>query len=739
MNKLPLICAWMLIPALCVLALTPENTMCELLAKPGLVPVTDATPEFSWSFNSKAKGELQTAYQIQVVSDTKFFKVGPADLWDSGQVNSADSLFVPYQGAALPAGRSCFWRVKVWDAKGKPGDWSQVLAFKMSDTPGADTAIGYELKQSHVKPVSITTNDSGHVMVDFGRAAFGWVELISGENFEQGPFTLHLGERARDGHVYRTPGGSIRYAVTKGALTRPGVYRVPLTADKRNTTGAAVLLPAAMGVVMPFRYVEIEQAPFPITVDNLRQIAVYYPFDDDNSSFSSSDPVLDQVYDLCKYSIKATSFAGLYVDGDRERIPYEADAYINQLCHYAVDREYTMARLTHEYLMDHPTWPTEWKQHSIMIAWEDWVNTGNIESLERCYDALKNNKLLQFVARKGDGLLLTGTPEAQKITASRDIVDWPAGERDGFDFKPVNTVINAFYYYNLLQMADIAHALGKLGDAEAFVKQAQQIKIEFNRLFYNTATGRYVDGEGSTHSSLHANMLPLAFDLVPEGERERVTQFVKSRRMSCSVYAAQYLLEALFKAGQEDYALWLMARDDLRSWVNMIQAGSTVTLEAWDIMLKPNLDWNHAWGAVPANILPRYVLGVKPRVAGFKEIWIRPQVGSLTHAKGRVPTIRGFVDVEINQIPGARYALQFSIPANTTASVVIPWQEGAELRIDGKKSRAVVENNALVIENMSSGPHEIIWATELAQCESNEKKPLIKRCVSGLLSRLPFL
>jgi hypothetical protein len=93
------------------------------------------------------------------------------------------------------------------------------------------------------------------------------------------------------------------------------------------------------------------------------------------------------------------------------------------------------------------------------------------------------------------------------------------------------------------------------------------------------------------------------------------------------VYGAQYLLEALFEAGLEDDALALMTRDDMRSWLNMLEAGSTITAEAWDIRLKPNEDWNHAWGAVPANIVPRYVLGVRPLEAGFGTLLVRPQVG----------------------------------------------------------------------------------------------------------------
>ena len=729
-----------LVSSLCAFALKPEETMCELLAKSALVPITDPTPEFSWSFGSPEKHGVQTAYQIQVVSSTELFKIDRADLWDSGRVESDQSLFVPYAGEALKPGQTVFWRVRVWDAKEREGEWSQVLAFRMADELSGDSALQYALRQQHVKPVSIHTNNlDGSVMVDFGKAAFGWVELIPPEEFKKGPFVLHLGERARDGHVYRKPGGTIRYAKTEGTLTRRGVYRVPLTEDKRNTSGAAIRLPRELGVVMPFRYVEIEQAPFLITRDSIRQIAVHYPFDETSSSFTSSSPDLDRIYDFCKYSIKATSFAGIYVDGDRERIPYEADAYINQLCHYAVDREYTMARFSHEYLMRNPTWPTEWKQHSVMMAWTDWIYTGNTESLERTYEDLKQRKLLISAARKKDGLLVTGGPDAPRESGLRDIVDWPAGERDGFDFKPVNAVVNAFYYYNLLQMADMAKALGKQDDFDKFYKLSTAVRRNFNELFYDAKNGRYVDGEGSAHSSLHANMLPLAFNIVEESERERVAGFVKSRGMACSVYGAQYLLEALFKSGMEDYAIHLMTRNDIRSWMNMINAGSTITLEAWDIMLKPNLDWNHAWGAAPVNIIPRYVLGVKHRLPGFKEIWIKPQVGGLTRVKGRVPTIRGFVDVEVRQQPGAAYELAFSIPANTTAWVSIPCPAGADLRVDGRKSDAAVVDGMVVLERMSPGTHKVSWRTEQAQCDLNGEKPGGKSFISGLSSWVPFL
>ena len=105
-------------------------------------------------------------------------------------------------------------------------------------------------------------------------------------------------------------------------------------------------------MVLPFRWVEIEGWPGPLRPEQLvRQAAFAATWDDGAAAFDSSDAVLDRIWELCRYSIKATTFAGVYVDGDRERIPYEADAYLNQLSHYATDRDVQMARDTFDRLM----------------------------------------------------------------------------------------------------------------------------------------------------------------------------------------------------------------------------------------------------------------------------------------------------------------------------------------------------------------------------------------------------
>ncbi len=694
-------------------ALTPHDLMCDLLAKPGWVPVPDAQPQFSWCFKDGQQGDLQTAYQIQVATSTSCFRADNPDLWDSGQVISGQSLFVTYGGKALPSNASVCWRVRVWDRRNNAGPWSQSVSFLTAVELGANKTLRYPLKQTVVAPVSITTNMEGRVFIDFGKAAFGWLELVpqSRERFA-GSFTFHLGEKAKGYTVDRQPGGTIRYAKVTGALTQPAVYRVPLMPDKRNTdtSAGAILMPPEIGVIMPFRFVEVEESPFPITKESIHQVAITYPFDDRSSVFVSSDRILDRVYSFCKYSIKATTFAGVYIDGDRERIPYEADAYINQLCHYGLDREFTLARYSHEHLMKVPTWPTEWKQHSVMMAWTDWMYTGNTQSLVRCYDQLKSEKILLFCARPEDGLLVTSAEKNSGKPGIRDIVDWPVSERDGFEFKPVNAVVNAFYCLNLKQMAEMAGALGKTNDAAAFRSLASHVTREFQRVFYNDKKGHYVDGEGAAHASLHANMLPLAFGLVPESERERVVEFVASRGMACSVYGSQYLLEGLFEAGREREAIALLTSRSDRSWVNMMREGSTISLEAWGEKYKKNLDWNHAWGATPANIIPRYVLGVRPLTPGFGKVLIRPQSASLD-VQGTVPTIRGPVIVGVRQKPDKFYKLVIEIPVNMTARLELPplpVRDG-ELRLNGKRVPAVFKDGRLIFDDVESGKHTIVW------------------------------
>lgn len=502
-------------------------------------------------------------------------------------------------------------------------------------------------------PVRMAGNEAGRTLHDFGRDGFGWLEVNATAT---GTCFLVYGEKLNSNDaIDRWPPQNVRVAAARWDIVRTGWQRVPFAPDSRNSLPAAegspIDIAPQFGTVAPFRAVETVCAPFPLARDSYRRMRVAYPLNLSASSFDCGDKRLVRVWDFCKYSVWSTSFTGYMVDGDRERIPYEADAYSTQLAVYGISDDYAYVRRTVEYLYGHPTWPTEFKQASIMSAWTDWMYTGDLSSVAANYERLKGEKLLRAAARPSDGLLVTG---GERLPVSltnalgyADIVDWPVTERDGFVFREVNAVVNAFHYRNLVQMADLASALGRLAEASEFRTAADRVRTAFRRVFIDAGTGLCRDGEGTDHVSVHAVAAALAMGLVPEGRRRNVADHLADRGMACSVYFSNYLLAALFENGRADAALKLMTDEGDRSWLGMLAQGATMTTESWNARVKPNEDWNHAWAAVPAGVVARYVCGVTPMEPGFAKIAVKPNLGGLKRLDAKVPTARGPVTMSV--------------------------------------------------------------------------------------------
>jgi hypothetical protein len=690
--------------------------MCEMMARPELTQIGDSKPEFSWIVGSAGQGGRQAAYQILVTSDRESLDKNQGNLWDSGKTLSARSVGIEYSGKPLLPDAAYFWKVRAWHENGEAGPYSQAQTFRTGTLDGRYETTRYPLTATMVRPLRIVRKAEGHDFIDFGKAAFGTVELTLTSPEAGRKVEVHLGEvPAGSDAIDRNPGGSRRYRMMTLTLhAGKHTYRVPITPDKRNTGPQAVRMPESVGEVMPFRYCELVNSPSEIDPSSIQQVAVHYPFDDEASRFTSSDPVLNDVWELCKYSMKATSFLGLYVDGDRERIPYEADAYINQLGHYGCDREFSMARRTLEYLIHAPTWPTEWCLFTPLMAWADYLHTGDPALIERHYDDLKAKALLSLA--RPDGLISTQNMPAEVITAIhllrplQDIVDWPQAERDGYDFRPINTVVNSFHYRAVVLLARMAKALKKESDGRELRTHAAKVKDAMMARLFDPARELFVDGEGSDHVSLHANLFPLAFGVVRNPQAQSIARYLSRRGMVCSVYAAQFLLEALYRAGAGDAALALLTSTAERSWAHMVyDVGSTITLEAWDNRFKPNQDWNHAWGAAPANLIPLWLMGVRPVEPGFGRMLIHPQPGSLAYAELNLPTISGPVRVRFNQEPGRSFSLETDIPANTSARVLLPRFGRADttVLVDGVTVAATPDGDSLTIDGVGSGPHTL--------------------------------
>lgn len=114
--------------------ITPGNLKIEHLCENILIDVPQTgkdTPRFSW-INTPAPGamgERQTAYRICVAKSWKSLLNGKPDVWDSKKVKSDASYLVDYQGAPLEEATDYYWRVMVWNAKGKASAWSDPQKF----------------------------------------------------------------------------------------------------------------------------------------------------------------------------------------------------------------------------------------------------------------------------------------------------------------------------------------------------------------------------------------------------------------------------------------------------------------------------------------------------------------------------------------------------------------------------------------------------------------------------------
>jgi alpha-L-rhamnosidase len=92
---------------------------------------TDVTrPRLGWIATAPGYGATQSAYQLLVASDPDLLTPETADVWDSGQVTSAKTFGISYDGPALAPRTRYHWAVRLWDGLDRAGRWSQPSWFE---------------------------------------------------------------------------------------------------------------------------------------------------------------------------------------------------------------------------------------------------------------------------------------------------------------------------------------------------------------------------------------------------------------------------------------------------------------------------------------------------------------------------------------------------------------------------------------------------------------------------------
>lgn len=357
------------------------------------------------------------------------------------------------------------------------------------------------------------------------------------------------------------------------------------------------------------------------TLVSLSAAVRHNEFDDNHCVLKTNDSRLNDIFNLCKNTIKY-GVQEIYMDcPSREKGQYAGDMTITSasqlwltgnpyMLRKAIINQMESSFICKGIMAVTPgSLMQEIADYSLqfpILALRDYEATGDKDFLRRCYDVCLNIVDYFRQYERADGLV-------ENVTGKWNLVDWPDNLRDGYDFKLTNpigpgchNVVNAYYVGCVKQTEEIGDILG-----EKYEKRSDRLTDAFNRAFFDSESGLYRDTEVTSHNALPSNVIPAFYGLIPEGYEKTAGDFLIARGLCCGVYMAYFLLKALCRMGRYGDAYELIVNDSEHSWLNMIREGATTCMEAWGKDQKWNTSWCHSWATGPIPVLIEDFLGYR--------------------------------------------------------------------------------------------------------------------------------
>lgn len=392
---------------------------------------------------------------------------------------------------------------------------------------------------------------------------------------------------------------------------------------------------------------------------------------------------------------------------------------------------------------------TLWGSAGIIVAWETYQQYGDPAILHEHYDAMK--RYVDFLQRKIEtesGVLNEGP-----------LGDWLSPEGNKND----NTLLwTAYYAYDLEIMAKIAGRLGKKTDADDFRQRYAERKRFFNETYVDKNNhktiksgvrtgfmgppgeqqGEVKTDKGQLIDTQASYAIPLAFDLFDESHKagalaNLVATIQRKNTDDGGAERPEYSLmtgfigtaslnQALSENGQDAIAYRLLQQQSYPSWLYSVVNGATTIWERLNSYTVENgfggnnsmNSFNHySFGAVAAWMY-NYSLGIQrdPDHPGFKHFVLQPTPdpdGVMTWAKGHYDSMYGRIESSWKQ-SGKQTTYQFTVPANTTATLRLPATSARQVKESSKKLKKASgirllgqEGDRLLLE-LQSGSYEFV-------------------------------
>ncbi len=328
-----------------------------------------------------------------------------------------------------------------------------------------------------------------------------------------------------------------------------------------------------------------------------------------------------------------------------------------------------------------------WGDAGVILPWTLYRVYGDTRIIARHWDAL--TRWMAYIAEANPHYL-------RDARLNHNYGDWLAVDGDAAEhtmatLTPKPLLATAYYAYDARLMAAMARVLGRTAEAAHYDDLFAQIKAAFHRAYVGE-DGRLLGGTQTAY------VLALAMDLVPAALRPTLARHLvadidrRDGHLATGFVGVSYLLPVLTELGYHDVAYRLLLSDTYPSWGYSIRQGATTIWERWDGWTKergfqdPEMNsFNHYSLGSVAEWLYRMVAGIDlgGDAPGYRHLRIAPHPHEgLTQVAATYHSISGPIAVAW-ETTAATLTLGVTIPANTTADIVLPVTAAAHITESG--------------------------------------------------------
>lgn len=616
------------------------------------------------------------------------------------RINSDEKWLLTAQG---PIRSNNEYDGEIYDSRMELGDWTEpdyddskwLNAQRVSlpyGTLRGNTAPNMKVMRT-LKPVTLKQFGDRYI-IDFGQNTAGWIRINIRHAQKDDTIRIRYAEQLKkDSNELDVE--NLRHSLSTDYYICNGKENNTLWSPRFSYHG--------------FQFAEITGCK-ELNAEDIVAEVVYDNFEE-NGSFECSNKTINHIFKNAWWGI-ASNYKGVPVDCPQrdERQPWLGD--------------HAMGTWAESFLFDNGNMYAKWTDDMREAQREDgcipdicppfynyftpemtWSSTlpvvcdmlyeqyGNIEPIRKNYEAIKKwLHLIRHEYTSKDGIITADKygdwcvpPESPELIHSQD----PARKTDG------RLIATAYYYKMSKLLAKFAWLQGKESEATEFDDDAEQVKRCFNDYFLTIKKGTspvktphwlYPDSIFYGNNTVTANLLPLAFNMVPEAykmevEKNLITTIItrNNGHVSCGVIGVNWLMRELTRMGRGDVAFLLAGNKTYPSYGYMIEKGATTIWELWngDTANRKMNSHNHVmllgdlltWGF-------RDLAGLNSAQPGYKQIMLKPDfsIQELGYVNASHNTVYGKI-ISNWKRKGNRLVWDITIPCNTTAIVCLPTGE----------------------------------------------------------------